>query len=139
MCFPIYGHTIELMTFSGFYIPTGASLKVDGKVDGSKITSLQSDTFFVMDGGSLIIDKGRYMAYGFTVGIETNAADSKVEINGGYFQFIGCNVIYSRCKDSANPPQVVINEGTFIANKGVWSSLNDDVTKGTINGGAFMN
>ena len=134
------GHKIMLNNNCSFSVPTGADLKVDGKADGSEIKSVHT-IIFIMKGGSLTIDWGRYIVSSPStlniVWIHDTVAGGKIEINGGYFQSDDA-VIRSQSEQAANPPEIVINGGTFISNKSsVWESLNKDVTKGTVNGGSF--
>ena len=48
-------------------------------------------------------------------------AGGKVEINDGYFESER-EVIYSHNKEIPNPPEVVINGGTFVSGSAVWGS-----------------
>ena len=93
---------------------------------------------FFMNGGSLTIDRGKYMVSGGSrniVSIPYGTAGGRIEINDGYFQSIRGSVIFSESKKNENPPQVVINSETFVSEKAVWGSPNYDVTKGTVNEG----
>ena len=55
------GHKIRLKNKGRICVPAGAHLKVDGKVNGSEITSSDGLDLFCMEDGSLTIDEGRYI------------------------------------------------------------------------------
>ena len=112
------GHKIMLKS-SYFYVPTGADLKVDGKKIGSEIKSTDV-MIFAMDGGSLTTEGGRYIVrenLATVVWVSNDAAGGRIEITGGYFQSIRGNVIYSKSEQAANPPQLVINGGSYFVNE----------------------
>ena len=57
------GHKIRLKNKGRICVPAGAHLKVDGKVNGSEITSSDGLDLFCMEDGSLTIDEGRYTVF----------------------------------------------------------------------------
>ena len=134
------GHKIILITSDSYFeLFAGASLKVDGKENGSEIKSTAA-MIFSMNGGSLTIDGGRYIVPGAgmsVVCIYSGTSGGKIKINDGYFQSTKYNVIYSASRENENPPEVVINGGTFVGEGGGWISPDYDVTKGTVNSGTF--
>ena len=113
------GHKIEITTWNGFHLSTGADLKIDGDAGGGEIVLAQQGSLFYMNGGSLTIDGGSYVVFdpiSIVVLIDISTAGGKVEINGRSFQDIRGKMIYSRSEKSANPPQVIINGGIFTSN-----------------------
>ena len=135
----LHGHKIMLKS-SYFYVPTGADFKVKDSQGVGEIKSTDV-MIFAMDGGSLTIEGGRYIVrenLANVVWVSNNAAGGEIKINGGYFQSIRGNVIYSVSKQDLDPPEIVINGGTFISDESsVWTSTDKDETKGTVNGGSF--
>ena len=131
------GHKIRLKNKGRICVPAGAHLKVDGKVNGSEITSSDGLDLFCMEDGSLTIDEGRYTVFTVSssvVYIGKGTAGGRIEINGGYFQG-PFDVIHSESEQDLDPPEIVINGGTFVVVAVVWKSK--DVTEGTVNGGTF--
>ena len=108
------GHKIEFLLW-GTVIPAGAQLKIDGMVDGSEIKSGVA-MIFEMRGGLLTIDGGYINSLFHVMFIPPSAAGGRIEINNGYFQAIRGRVIYSASKQDLDPPEIVINGGTFISN-----------------------
>ena len=113
------GHKIELKNTGEILVPAGADLKVDGSKDGSEIKSLNWSTFSMKD-GSLTIDGGRYMVFGdaaSVVFIGELTTGGKVLIKGGYFRSVKGEAIRSESKQDLDPPEVVIEDGTFISDE----------------------